>query len=78
MTEILLIKIRPEDYLLFNLRPARESFTHGDITVVGEGLQNLGQCSALRAFEQGGVFLNHRASPAVTSSLSFPFLINRI
>jgi hypothetical protein len=28
---------------------------HGDVT--GEGLQNLGLCSALRAFEQGGIFI---------------------
>jgi hypothetical protein len=56
MTENL-TKIRPEDYLLFNLRPARESFTHGDITIAGEGLQNMGLCSVLMAFEQGGVFI---------------------
>jgi hypothetical protein len=29
---------------------------YGDITITGEGLQNLGLCSALRAFEQGGIF----------------------
>jgi hypothetical protein len=29
----------------------------GDITIVGEGLQNLGLCPALRAFEQGGIFI---------------------
>jgi hypothetical protein len=28
---------------------------NGDITVAGEGLQNLGLCLALRAFEQGGI-----------------------
>jgi hypothetical protein len=27
---------------------------YGDITITGEGLQNLGLCSALRAFDQGG------------------------
>jgi hypothetical protein len=27
------------------------------VTITGEGLQNLGQCSALRAFEQGGIFI---------------------
>jgi hypothetical protein len=26
----------------------------------GEGLQNLGQCSVLRAFEQGGIFIMPR------------------
>jgi hypothetical protein len=30
---------------------------YGDITIAGEGLQNLGLCSALRAFEQGGIFI---------------------
>ena len=30
---------------------------YGDITITGEGLQNLGLCSALRAFEQGGIFI---------------------
>jgi hypothetical protein len=34
------------------LRPAQEFFT-----IAGEGLQNLGLCSALRAFEQGGIFI---------------------
>jgi hypothetical protein len=29
----------------------------GDVTIAGEGLQNLGLCSALRAFEQGGIFI---------------------
>jgi hypothetical protein len=30
---------------------------HGDVTITGEGLQNLDLCSALRAFEQGGIFI---------------------
>jgi hypothetical protein len=30
---------------------------HGDVTITGEGLQNLGLCSALRAFEQGGIII---------------------
>jgi hypothetical protein len=32
-----------------------KNFSH--ITIAGEGLQNLGLCSALRAFEQGGIFI---------------------
>jgi hypothetical protein len=28
-----------------------------DFTIAGEGLQNLVLCSALRAFEQGGIFV---------------------
>jgi hypothetical protein len=30
---------------------------YGDVTIAGEGLQNLGLCSALKAFEQGGIFI---------------------
>jgi hypothetical protein len=30
---------------------------YGDVTITGEGLQNLGLCSALRALEQGGIFI---------------------
>jgi hypothetical protein len=49
MTETL-TKLRHEKYLLFHLRPTRESLTHAFAV---EGLQNLGLYSALRAFEQG-------------------------
>jgi hypothetical protein len=44
---------------------------YGDVTITGEGLQNLGLCSALRAFEQGGI------TPAVTRGLGFSGLIRR-
>jgi hypothetical protein len=30
---------------------------HGDVTIAGEGLQNLGLCSAHRAIEQGGIYI---------------------
>jgi hypothetical protein len=30
---------------------------YGDVTIAGEGLQNFGLYSALRAFEQGGNFI---------------------
>jgi hypothetical protein len=30
---------------------------YGDVTITGEGLRNFGQSSALRAFEQGGIFV---------------------
>jgi hypothetical protein len=56
MTETV-IKIRPEDYLLFNLRPAREPSTQGYVTIAGEELSNLSLFSALRDFEQKGVFI---------------------
>jgi hypothetical protein len=40
------------------LRPA-DFFPHkyGDVTIAGEGLQNLGLCSVYMAFEQGGIFV---------------------
>jgi hypothetical protein len=52
-------KVREVDWLIiYSLRPAQEFFTlYGHVTIVGEGLQNLGLCSALRAFEQGGIFI---------------------
>jgi hypothetical protein len=30
---------------------------HRDVTIAGEDLQNLGLCTALMAFEQGGIFI---------------------
>jgi hypothetical protein len=30
---------------------------YGDVTIADEGLQNLGLCSALKAIEQGGIFI---------------------
>jgi hypothetical protein len=36
------------------LRPVH---LYGDFTIIGEGLQNLGLCSAFRVFEQGGMFI---------------------
>ena len=46
------------DWLFIVLRPAQEYFTYMEtVTIAGEGLQNLGLCSALRAFEQGGIFI---------------------
>jgi hypothetical protein len=44
------------DYLLFYVR-LRIFHLYGVVTIAGEGLQNLGLCSALRAFEQGGIFI---------------------
>jgi hypothetical protein len=39
------------------LRPAQEVFTYMHVPIAGERLQYLGLCSALRAFEQGGIFI---------------------
>jgi hypothetical protein len=44
-------------YLLFYVPLKTISLIYGDVTISGEGLQNLGLCSALRAFEQGGNFI---------------------
>jgi hypothetical protein len=44
------------DYLQFYV-PLKNFHLYGDVTIAGEGLQNLGLCSALRAFEQGGLFI---------------------
>jgi hypothetical protein len=30
---------------------------YGDVTIAGEGLQNLGVCLALRAFDKEGIFI---------------------
>jgi hypothetical protein len=35
--------------------PLKKKITY--VTIAGEGLQNSGLCSALRAFEQGGIFI---------------------
>jgi hypothetical protein len=32
---------------------------YGDVTITGEGLQNVGLCSALRAFQDGGILSCH-------------------
>jgi hypothetical protein len=47
------------EWLFTVLRSAQDYFTYkyGDVTTAGEGLQNLGLCSGLRAFEQGGIFI---------------------
>jgi hypothetical protein len=47
-------------WLFTVLRPSQEFFTdqyRDVITVIGEGLQNLGLCLAFRAFEQEGIFI---------------------
>jgi hypothetical protein len=36
---------------------ARIFHLYGDISITGKGLQNLGLCLPLRAFEQGGIFI---------------------
>jgi hypothetical protein len=45
------------DYLRFYIPLKNFSLIYGNFTIAGKGLQNLGLCSALRAFEQGGIFI---------------------
>jgi hypothetical protein len=47
------------------LRPALERIFHlsGDVIIAGEGLQKLGLCSALNAFEQGGISIMKHNNP---------------
>jgi hypothetical protein len=47
---------------------SRTFLLYGDVTITDEGLQNLGLCPALRAFEQGEILI---ATPAVSHGLSF-------
>jgi hypothetical protein len=44
------------DYSRFYV-PLKNISLYGDVTIASEGLQNLGLCSALGAFEQGGIFI---------------------
>jgi hypothetical protein len=50
---------RLTDWLIDWCFTSRSRIVHlyGDDTITGEGLQNLGLWSALRAFEQGGIFI---------------------
>jgi hypothetical protein len=45
------------DYLRFYVLLKNIFHLYGDVTIAGEGLQNLGLCSALRAFEQGEIVI---------------------
>jgi hypothetical protein len=44
------------DYLRFYI-PLKNFGLYGDLTIAGEGLQDLDLSSALRAFEQGEIFI---------------------
>jgi hypothetical protein len=48
-----------QDWLIIYGFTSRSIIFHlyGDITIAGEGLQNIGPCSALWAFEQEGIFI---------------------
>jgi hypothetical protein len=58
------------NYLQFSTTRSRIFHLYGDVTIVGEGLQNLGLCSALRAFEQRGIFIVSHLRPVQQSEHS--------
>jgi hypothetical protein len=67
------------DWLIIYCFTSRSRIFHlcGDVTITGEGLQNLDLCTALRALEQGGIFivphlLWHGASVFPVSSKGLP------
>ena len=71
------------DWLFTVLRPTQEYFTYMETSIAGEGLQNFGLCSALRAFEQGGIFIMphllwHGGSFFPVSSEGPPHRLNRL
>jgi hypothetical protein len=45
------------DYFLFYVQLKNFHFKYGNVTITGEGLQNLGIWSALGAFGKGGIFI---------------------
>jgi hypothetical protein len=56
-TERNLRRDRGIDYVRFYIPLKNFSLIYGGVTIAGEGLQNLGLCSALRVLEQGGIFI---------------------
>jgi hypothetical protein len=54
-----LLPLRLIDWLIIYGFTSRSIIFHlyGNVTIAGEGLQNLGLCSALKTFEQGGIFI---------------------
>ena len=75
---ILLLNARLTYLLIYGFTSRSRIFhIYGDVTIAGEGLQNFGLCSALRAFEQGGIFIlphlrRHEASVFPVSSKDSP------
>jgi hypothetical protein len=61
------------DYLLFYVLLNFFFHFYGDITITDEGLQDLGLCSAHRAFEQEGIY----PTPTVARKLDFSSHIRR-
>jgi hypothetical protein len=81
-TSSIYLKVWLIDWLTVYCFPSRSRIFHlyGDVTIAGKRLQNLGLCSALRAFEQRGIFivshlLWHGASVLPVSSKGPPHSI---
>jgi hypothetical protein len=52
------ILILTHDLVIYGFTSRSRIFhLYEDVTIAGEGLQNLFLCSVLRAFEQGGIFI---------------------
>jgi hypothetical protein len=68
---------QPNDSYCFTSR-SRIFHLYGDVTITGEGLQNLGLCSALRAFEQGGIFIVSEGPPHLIASYDTGSILTRI
>jgi hypothetical protein len=80
-SKIIYLTTRLIDWFFTVLRPAQEFFTYMEVTITGHELQNLGLCSALRAFEQGGIsycdtgpqfFRSHPKDRPIQSPLTTP------
>jgi hypothetical protein len=49
-------RVKLIDYFEF-YAPLKNFHLYGDVTINDEGLQKVGLCSAVMAFEQGGIFI---------------------
>jgi hypothetical protein len=61
-------------YIYWFTSSLRIFHSYGDVTITGEGLQNLDLRSALRTFEQGGIFIVpylYRTLPFIQISILF-------
>jgi hypothetical protein len=54
---IILLAVWIDLLIIYCDNTSRIFYLEGAVTITGEGLQNLGLCTALRAFEQGGIFV---------------------
>jgi hypothetical protein len=63
-------------FVLFCFKPPEQFFSYpAAVTITGDRAANFGLCSALRVFEQGGIFIV--PTPTVTRDLGFYGLIRK-